>query len=666
MEDRYVSDQEVLDATQAALSRFFSAKPSGLAFVETAGGVHSPTISGSLQSDAYRHLRLPVVLIGDSKLGGISTTLSAYESLVSRGYSVPLVMLFSRSHGNEEIIRRNVDLRECAVSTVAPPPPAPSTGPPSSQAVMDYTNMLVYYESIDKEMMNAVQSLVGFHEDRVQRLESMASRAEGSLWWPFTQHTRVSATTVIDAAYGDNWDVYRPSPKKVDALRAQGDVPATPASPETADGGELTAVFDGSASWWTQALGHGNPQLAAAAAKAAGRYGHVLFPECVHEPALALAERLLETVGRGWATRVFYSDNGSTAVEVALKMALKRAEDDRLVKHSKMLDVVGVCGGYHGDTIGAMNASNPNVYNDKVNWYSGRGCWFEPPQVIFKNGKYSISLPPEMKFAADNSRPYPMNSKQDVFKASRIDEDPLASVYREHIEVVLTARCRSGAAFGAAVIEPVLLGAGGMVWVDPLFQRVLMQTLRSPRFIMLNGNPVRVIFDEVFVGLHRIGPVSTQSLLHERPDIACYAKEVFQGFLSQEKTEALLHGHSYTAHPVGCQVALETLRTLEGMERLKDDFFSLWSSELVDRLSHHKKVERVVALGSVLAMELVSAEKGYGVIGDAMAIATKLREHGVFLRPMGNALYLVGSLNANQAEAEGVLNRIVQELDLLK
>ncbi|CAG8824812.1 17143_t:CDS:2, partial [Dentiscutata erythropus] len=128
--------------------------------------------------------------------------------------------------------------------------------------------------------------------------------------------------------------------------------------------GVLNEVFDGAASWWTQGLGHGSSKLALTASHAAGRYGHVLFPESINEPALLLSQTLLRTVGNKWATRVFYSDNGSTAMEVALKMALKSSS----LKYNfdEDLKILGLNGNYHGDTIGVMDACGPNIYNQQV------------------------------------------------------------------------------------------------------------------------------------------------------------------------------------------------------------------------------------------------------------------------------------------------------------
>jgi hypothetical protein len=191
-------------------------------------------------------------------------------------------------------------------------------------------------------------------------------------------------------------------------------------------------------------------------------------------------------------------------------------------------------------------------------------------------------------------------SKEDVFSINRDTTDQLRKFYRAHIDDTISKALQSGRRFGAMMLEPVLLGAGGMIWVDPLFQRELVRAVRDTSsdgvIAPLSGGPIPVIFDEVFVGLHRIGPMSTTSLLHVNPDIGCYAKvltagllpmsvtlateEIFNVFKSDKKSEALLHGHSYTAHPIGCAVALKGIEMLEAIPSLKDPFHSLWDMEV--------------------------------------------------------------------------------------
>jgi len=149
---------------------------------------------------------------------------------------------------------------------------------------------------------------------------------------------------VIDSAHGDHFDAYYAKP------------PNTPTPPSDS---LLEPYFDGAASWFTQSHGHAAEPLTLAAAQAAGRYGHVLFPSGTHAPALELAEKLIGTVGKDWASRVFYSDNGSTGIEVGLKMAL-RASGRRYGWDGEIggdVGVIGLRGGYHGDTVSSSSKS---------------------------------------------------------------------------------------------------------------------------------------------------------------------------------------------------------------------------------------------------------------------------------------------------------------------
>jgi dethiobiotin synthetase/adenosylmethionine--8-amino-7-oxononanoate aminotransferase len=208
-------------------------------------------------------------------------------------------------------------------------------------------------------------------------------------------------------------------------------------------------------------------------------------------------------------------------------------------------------------------------------------------------------------------------------------------------------------------MEPIILGAGGMLFCDPLFQRCLADVVRShPELFTANATATNslgsettwtglpIIFDEVFTGLYRLGRKSAASFLNVHPDIAVNAKlltggllplcttlaseEIFQAFSSPEKSDALLHGHSYTAHAVGCTVAVDSLRTMTKMESsgswnaYRDDWkavdvsgednspevWSVWSRDLLRDLSYAESVESVFALGTVLSISLRDAQGG--------------------------------------------------------
>jgi dethiobiotin synthetase/adenosylmethionine--8-amino-7-oxononanoate aminotransferase len=480
--------------------------------VET--GVNSPIMSGELQSKFYRPLRLPTVLVGDSHLGGISTTLASYESLHQYGYDVPALLLFDNKSKNHQFLEKYLAKAENRPMVhVLPSPPEKLTDP-----LADREQLQEYYHDTEAYFRDVIEQLEQSHQKRLDRLEELGEKARTSIWWPFTQHQTVKDVTVIDSAYGDLMTTY---------IEPQ-DQPSAQGHKDKVVDGKWREMFDGCASWWTQGLGHGSPALTQSAAYAAGRYGHVMFPECAHEPAVKLTETLLETVGNGWASRVFFSDNGSTAIEVALKMALK-ASQDRYVdlgKATGKVEVLGIDGGYHGDTIGAMNACSPNVYNAQVTWYKSHGHWFTPPTVLYKDSKFQITIPAEMTDGIQQQKVI-IGNLSSVFTAPT-EGDARLSIYRKHIRSTLNRLTKQeNRQFGALLMEPVLMGAGGMVWVDPAFQRCLVEEVRSfegfgketsvkNEFLARSQNQWKglpVVFDEVFSGCWRLGRKSAADML---------------------------------------------------------------------------------------------------------------------------------------------------------
>lgn len=293
-------------------------------------------------------------------------------------------------------------------------------------------------------------------------------------------------------------------------------------------------------------------------------------------------------------------------------------------------------------TVGAMDATNESVYSNAVEWYRGRGFWFDPPLVRFKNKEAFISLEGE-QWQNQASTEIRFASIQAVYDVETRLQSPLASVYKKHILEHLSEALNEDkdSAFGALVQEPVLLGAGGMLYVDPLFQRVLVDTVRSEDYASLlppvnaadstSWRNIPVIFDEVFTGLHRVGPLTPSSILGCHPDIACYAKiltggllplsitlasqSIYDTFLSESKVDALLHGHSYTAYPAACAVANKTLEMITSLDwsapmadwrqnESKNTIFSLWSRSVLHDLSVRDSVKSAMSLGTVLSVEL--------------------------------------------------------------
>lgn len=439
------------DALLAEISKFAAQQASrsaGWLFAETAGGVHSPSPSGSTQADLYMPLRLPVLLVGDSKLGGISQTISAFESLKIRGYDVEMVLLFAEEkYQNYLYLSEYFEQRYGIPVKTVPEPPKRAEDPS-----LDALAMTRYYEeaSNSADLHETMGYLDVRHSDRISRLESMSATAAEKIWYPFTQQKHLTADkiTVIDSAQGDYFHTL---------------VPQTPAG-----GGSnalLQPSFDGSASWWTQGLGHGNPRLALAAAYAAGRYGHVMFAEAVHEPALALAETLLAGMGNPRLGRAFFSDNGSTGTEVAVKMALRAARLRYGWGAADRLGVLGLQGSYHGDTIGAMDCSEPCVFNEKVEWYEGKGFWFEYPTVQCSDGVWRVEFPAGMQPLHGGLPSSSYHSLAAIFDVEYRESSGEGRLYEQFITATLERLAAEGRKFGALMLEPIVLGAGGMLLV---------------------------------------------------------------------------------------------------------------------------------------------------------------------------------------------------------
>jgi dethiobiotin synthetase/adenosylmethionine--8-amino-7-oxononanoate aminotransferase len=419
------------------------------ALVETAGGVHSPGPNGNSQADLYRPLRLPIVLVADSRLGGISSSISAYESLLLRGYDVQSVLLFRDDYyQNHEYLGEF--FRNKSIPLVPlPAPPAKPSQTDARSLEKDEEAMSSYYQSVSQEsdIMRLIEEMNVKNTKRIERLEEMASRAQDLIWYPFTQHhgMRPKDITVIDSAHDDYFQTFG---------TGRSEKPKS----------ELRPTFDGSASWWTQGLGHGNPELSLSAAYAAGRYGHVMFAGAVHEPALALADNLLKTLDNPRFAKVFYTDNGSTGMEVALKMGLRVACDRYGWDASKeQVSILGLKGSYHGDTIGVMDCSEPSTYNKKVEWYRGRGHWFDFPLVKMVDGHWKVEVPAELKAELGSEAEF--DSLGSVFDLKTRLNSETCQRYKDYIRRTIEDLVqRHGMKFGALILEPVILGAGGMLF----------------------------------------------------------------------------------------------------------------------------------------------------------------------------------------------------------
>jgi dethiobiotin synthetase/adenosylmethionine--8-amino-7-oxononanoate aminotransferase len=417
-----------------------------------------------------------------------------------RGYDIPSILLFNHpTYKNHVLMKERVEHNGVKVTAVPPPPEF------IKDPVLEQASMEKYYAQLDEYLVPVMNELDIKHQERFDRLETMAQKSRDVFWWPFTQHGLVDDVTVIDSAHQDYFTTY----KKDD----------TEAKPQE--------MFDSCASWWTQGLGHANPELTLSAAHAAGRYGHVIFPESTNEPALSLAEKVLEK--DTWASRVYFSDNGSSAMEIALKMAMSATAKRYDFSIKAPVEVLGIDGSYHGDTIGTMDACSPNVYNEQVQWYEPKGHWLQPPSVHISQGRAYVRVPREIaQYHPDKTtnKVYydSIDSIYSIDKSANRD-NVLNKVYGDYIRNELKSLKEQKRRIGALLMEPILMGAGGMVFVDPLFQRTLIDIVRNEGAELLYGvedksqtknqtwKGVPVVFDEVFTGWYRLGRRSASEFL---------------------------------------------------------------------------------------------------------------------------------------------------------
>jgi dethiobiotin synthetase/adenosylmethionine--8-amino-7-oxononanoate aminotransferase len=305
-----------------------------------------------------------------------------------------------------------------------------------------------------------------------------------------------------------------------------------------------------------------------------------------------------------------------------------------------------------------MDVAEPSIFNEGQHpWYEPKGLFLSSPALGFQDGTLKITFPEDLPPHDDGAK-YEFDSVEKAMDVRARMLTSLFSQYKETIEMEWLVYEHSGVnrKIASVVLEPVLMGAGGMKFVDPLWQRALMDVAKS------RNTPV--IFDEVASGLFRVGVKSCRELLQSDPDIACYAKlltggllplsvtlaseEVFETYLGDEKGQALLHGHSYTAHPVGCVSALQALDAYDAVFKTqqKGKPFMLFDTEMTRELSRLPIVENSFSLGTVLAVSLKPEEdgaSGYAASSRTVPIVKKLREKGIYARPLGNVLYIMAS-----------------------
>lgn len=455
-----------------------------------------------------------------------------------------------------------------------------------------------------------------------------ASSSEASAWQEFVGRQQPLAWQEQGSAH--LWHPYtqmKTAPAPLPITRAQG------AYLYTADGDK---ILDGISSWWVNIHGHSHPYLNAALARQAGELEHVMFAGFTHPPAALLAARLVDVLPAG-LTRIFYSDNGSTAVEVALKMALQFWSNQGQAQRQRF---IALDHAYHGDTVGAMSASAASLF--------------------------TAPFTPFLFSVAHAASPYcfrcPLGLERSTCKIDCLDS--IAKLLEEHGDTV-----------AGVVLEPMLQGAGGMiVWPTEFLRRVRQ---------LCDHHGILLIADEVLTGFGRTGKMFACEHAGISPDLICLSKgltagympmgvtacaeRIYDAFLSDDRHKTFFHGHSFTANPLACAVAIASLDlfategSLARVHRLETIFRGQ-----ITRFAKLKKVGDVRTIGGVFVLELLNQEgskrtEGY-LESSGPKLAREFLRRRLLLRPLGNVLYFMPPFCIAEDDVQWALDQMEEVL----
>jgi adenosylmethionine---8-amino-7-oxononanoate aminotransferase len=409
---------------------------------------------------------------------------------------------------------------------------------------------------------------------------SLLQRDAAVVWHPFTQHKTVMPFLPIVKAlgtylYDENGNKY------IDAI----------------------------SSWWTNLHGHSHPKIAEAIYNQACTLEHVMFAGITHEPAVQLAENLLAILPNNFK-KIFYSDDGSTAVEVAIKMAIQYWENKNITQRKKILAFKG---SYHGDSFGAMSVSDRGAFTLPFAQYMFDVIYIETPNE--KNILY-------------------------LEKLIETHKDELAFF----------------------IYEPLVQGAGGMHIYDAKYLNLLLQYVKKTKAL--------TIADEVMTGFGRTGTAFASNYMQEKPDIICLSKgitggalplavtaceqNIYDAFYENDILKTFFHGHSYTANPIACAAALASLNLLlQGDTESKLNFLKNAHLQFVQKNKHNKNMLNLRCLGTILAFEISNNQHNYVNKIKEETIEYGLKA-GIFLRPLGNTVYIMPPYCIDATELEKV------------
>lgn len=376
--------------------------------------------------------------------------------------------------------------------------------------------------------------------------------------------------------------------------------------------------IDGISSWYTAMYGHGHPFIVDAVSEQMKALDFVMFSGFTHKPAIELSERLMEILPSN-QEKVFFNDNGSTAVEAGIKMALQFHHN----KGHKRDTLIAFEDAFHGDTFGAMSTSGLSVYNGP----------FE--DFLLKVERIPVPMEDNLEMVLDK------------------------------LETTLSQN-----ACAAFVFEPLVQGAAGMKFHSPKGLDAIIK--------MCQGVDTLCIADEIMTGFGKTGKNFASDYLSEDPDIICLSKaltagmfplsitsctqRVFDAFLSEDLAKGFFHAHTFSAHPLGCAAAIAALQLLNSGEILEHrNFIASEHLSFVKKIENHPKVENARCLGVILAIDLAIEANRYGSLRNRLY--NFFMEHGVNLRPLGNTVYTIPPYVITNDQLDQIYETILKALE---
>lgn len=423
---------------------------------------------------------------------------------------------------------------------------------------------------------------------------SWLERDEKVVWHPFTQHQTAA--------------------KPLPVIRGKGTLLFD-------ENGQ--SYIDANSSWWVNTHGHGHPHIGKALSDQFNAIDHVIFAGVTHPKAVELSERLIDLLPKHFQ-KVFFSDNGSTATEVALKMCFQYFFDRKATRGR----IMAMHGAYHGDTFGAMSVGERDRFNRPFEPY-----FFDVDYIDFPDGT----------------------------------NDEL--VLKQTEELLKTEE------FAGLIVEPLIQGASGMrIYSVEFLDRLSALAKKYGTF---------VVFDEVMTGFGRTGTMFAMDQCEVKPDIVTMSKgltagvlpmgltiasqEMFDSFLSDDTAKGFLHGHSFTGNPLACAVGCANLDLFEQKETKQAlQNIGEWNHAFLSDLAQHEMVENERQMGTILAFDVIN-EKGTTYFSNLRDIAYDyFVEHGVLIRPLGNVIFINPPYCITKDEYQTVRKTIFNFLDQLK